>query len=137
MVMVRIPLLAGIVYQLPSSAKSWRDLLGSASLKDRAEFQYRLSVPLSLIAFAILAIPLARTPPRSGVYGRLMFAVLLYFTFLNMQRVAERWLEDGRVPEWLGMWWLPLLMLAVAGAIQLIDSNWFWAQRRRWRIRRA
>ena len=134
---VRIPEFGESVQRLSRSAKPWQTLLASDSPGDRAEFQYRLSVPLALIAFAVLAVPLARSPPRSGVYGRLTFAVLLYFTFFNLQRVAERWLEDGVVPAWLGMWWLPLLMLAVAALIMLLDSIWFWVHRPRWLKRRT
>jgi lipopolysaccharide export system permease protein len=131
---LRVPTRDTLSYSLPDSAKSWQALLASDDPRDVAQFQFRLSVPLSLLAFAILAVPLARSPPRGGVYGRLMFAILLYFTFINLQRVAERWVETGAVPPWLGMWWLPLLMLAVAGAITLVDSNWFWT---RWRRRLA
>jgi len=87
---------------------------------------------LALLAFGVLAVPLARSPPRSGVYGRLIFAVLIYFTFMNMQHIAEKWLEDGVLPGWMGMWWLPVLMVLVAGLIMLVDSNWFALRRRRW-----
>lgn len=129
---VRIPTLETEAGRVPQSAKPWHVLLASEDPRDRAELHYRISVPLALLAFGILAVPLARSPPRSGVYGRLIFAVILYFTFLNMQRVAERWLATGAVPEWLGVWWLPLLMVLVAALIMLADSNWFWSRRRRW-----
>jgi hypothetical protein len=56
---------------------------------------------------------------------------------MNLQRLAERGLETGFVPAWLGMWWLPLPMLLVAGMIVMLDSNWFWMQRRRWKSRGA
>jgi lipopolysaccharide export system permease protein len=131
---IRLPTLTATAYRLPISAKSWEELIASDNPRDIAEFQFRLSVPLALIAFAVLAVPLARSPPRAGIYGRLIFALLLYFTFMNLQRVAEEWLEDGVLPTWLGMWWLPLLMLCVAGLILLVDSNWFAVQRRRWRM---
>lgn len=134
---VRIPTVDVIGYKIPQSAKSWQTLLASDKPRDWAEFQYRLSAPFALLAFAVLAVPLSRSPPRSGVYGRLTFAVLLYFTFMNLQRVAERWLEDGVLPSWMGMWWLPLLMLVVAGLIMLIDSNWFAVRRRRLMVRRT
>ena len=114
---VRIPAFGAAIHKPKRSAQSWQVLLASDNLKDWAEFQYRLSVPIALLAFAALAVPLARTQPRSGVYGRLTLAVLLYFTFFNLQRVAERWVETGAVPTWLGMWWLPMLMLLVAGVI--------------------
>ena len=121
---------------LPESAKSMRVLLDSVSPADWAEFQFRLSAPFAVIAFGVLAVPLARSPPRAGIYGRLSFAILLYFIFMNLQRVAQRWLATEAVPAWVGMWWLPLLMLTVAGFIIMLDSNWFWVQRRRWRARR-
>jgi lipopolysaccharide export system permease protein len=128
---IRIPQ-ADLTGWVPSSsAKPWRELLASDDPRDWAEFNYRLSVPLALFAFAILAVPLARTPPRAGIYGRLSVAVLLYFIFLNLQKVAERLLEQQVVPAWLGMWWLPLLMVAVAGVVVLLDSNRFWVRLRR------
>jgi lipopolysaccharide export system permease protein len=133
---VRIPSFELTDYVPRRSAQPWTALVGSEDPKDWAELQYRLSVPLALVAFAILAVPLSRSPPRSGVYGRLTLAVLLYFTFMNLQRIAEKLLEDELIPAWLGMWWLPLLMAAVAAMIQMLDSNWFMVQRRRWRMRR-
>lgn len=134
---VRIPQFELVDFQPPRSAAPWRQLIASSDPRDWVELQYRLSIPLALLAFAVLAVPLARSPPRSGVYGRMTVAVLLYFTFMNLQGVAERLLKDESVPAWLGMWWLPLLMVAVAGLILLVDSNWFWVQRRRWRARRT
>jgi len=134
---VRVPSLVSDGSSAPRSASSWQTLLESENPRDWAQFQYRLSVPVALLAFAVLAVPLARSPPRSGVYGRLIFAVLLYFTFINLQRFAQEWLEDGLVPSWVGMWWLPVLMLAVTGLIVLLDSNWFWVNRRRLVARRT
>jgi len=134
---LRIPTFDTTTFRQSHSAKPWQELLGSDDPKDTAELHYRLSAPLALLAFGLLAVPLSRSPPRSGVYGRLMFAVLLYFTFLNMQHVAENWLEDGVVPAWLGMWWLPVIMALVAGLLLLFDSNWFALRRRRWLARWA
>jgi lipopolysaccharide export system permease protein len=131
---VRIPTAETDSAQISESSKPWQELIASDDPEDHAEFHYRLSVPLALLAFGILAVPLARSPPRSGVYGRLIFAVLVYFTFMNMQHVAENWLEDGVLPGWLGMWWLPLLMVLFAGLLIVVDSNWFVMQFRRWRV---
>lgn len=134
---VRIPSFELTDYVPRRSALPTSALLESDDPRDWAELQFRISVPLALVAFAMLAVPLARSPPRSGIYGRLTMAVLLYFTFMNLQRIAEKLLEDQVIPAWLGMWWLPLLMLSVAGLVQMLDSNWFWVQRRRWTVRRA
>lgn len=103
------------------------------SLYARAELQYRYSVPMAVLVFALLAVPLARTQPRKDIYGRIVLAVLVYFVFMNLQRVAESWMERGTTPAWLGMWWVGLVMLAVAGLVILLDSNWLAGRLRRWR----
>ena len=118
---------------LPTGARSWRELAASEEPEDRAELQYRLSFPLAVIAFAVVSVPLSRSLPRQGVYGRLSLAVLIYFIFMNLQRIAIQWIEQGVTPAWLGMWWLPALMAAVAGVMILFDSMWFQVRWRRWR----
>ncbi len=100
-----------------------RSLLTSQSLKDRAEIQYRLSQPLAVFAFALLSIPLSRSLPRHGVYGRMIFAFLVYFIFLNLQGVAENLMEDELTPAWMGMWWVPVSMVMVAGAMMLPETT--------------
>jgi lipopolysaccharide export system permease protein len=116
-----------------SSAELWK----TDTLAARAELQYRFSVPTAVLVFALLAVPLARSEPRKDVYGRIGLAVLVYFVFMNLQRIAERWMELTVLPAWLGMWWVALVMAAVAGLIFLSDSNWLAAQLRRRRQRRA
>ena len=116
-----------------STAALWHD----PDLAARAELQYRFSVPSAVLVFALLAVPLARTRPRGDVYGRVALAVLVYFVFLNLQRLAERWMELGILPDWLGMWWVSVVMAGVAGPLWLIDSFWLAGRLRRWREARA
>ncbi len=130
---VRLPTVDFDLSDLPSSAKSWQELSASNRGDDRAEWHYRLSFPLAVIAFALVSVPLARSLPRQGVYGRLSVAVLIYFSFMNLQRIAERWIEQGVTPGWLGMWWVPALMAAIAGLVILFDSMQFQVAWRRWR----
>lgn len=134
---LRIPELESLPVTQRRSSKPWRTLLASDSLADWAELQSRLAVPLVLVAFGVLAVPLARVPPRSGVYGRLMVAVLLYFLVINLQRIAERWLADGVIPAWLGLWWLPLAMLGATYLVMLFDSHRVRVRLGRWRVGRT
>jgi lipopolysaccharide export system permease protein len=134
---LRIPELEPLPRRLRKSAKPWRMLAASDAPADRAELHARLATPLVLIAFGMLAVPLARVPPRSGVYGRLLLAVFLYFLVINLQRVAERWLAEGSLPDWLGLWWLPLAMLGVTWLMLAMDSNRFRSRWRRWRMGHA
>lgn len=107
----------------------------SDDLRARAELQARLSAALGVLVFAVLAVPLARSQPRKDVFGRIMMAVLVYFVFMNIQRVAERWMEVGSTPAWLGMWWVSLVMLGIAGLIMLLDSHWLAGKLRAHRLR--
>ena len=79
---------------------------------------------MAVMVFAFLAVPLARTRPRQDIYGRIALAVLIYFVFINLQRVAERWMEQSITPAWLGLWWVAASLAGIAGLITLIDSPW-------------
>lgn len=105
----------------------------SDNLYARAELQHRFSLPLAVMVFAVLAVPLARSQPRKDIYGRIGLAVLVYFVFMNLQRIAGTWMKTGFTPPWIGMWWVALVMLAIAGLIVLLDSNWLATRLRRLR----
>lgn len=133
---IRVPRLDLGNKSLRVGAQMTAQLWESDTLSAKAELQYRLSVPMAIIIFALLSVPLARSQPRKDVYGRIAMAVLVYFLFINLQRVAERWMELGTTPTWLGMWWVAVLMVAVAALIVLLDSSWLAARLRRlpWKL---
>ena len=84
------------------------------SLNASAELQKRLSHPLSLLAFALLAVPLSRSMPREGVYGRVLAAVLAYLVAAGLTQVAGTWMVKEVTPAWMGTWWVPTLMVLLA-----------------------
>ena len=104
---------------LPTAA-----LIGSAALRDKAELQWRLSVPLSALLLALLALPLSRTNPRQGRYGKLTIAILFYIVYSNMLGAARVWSERGLVPMEIGLWWVHLLVLLVAAVLLLQQNRW-------------
>ncbi|MEE8305805.1 MAG: LPS export ABC transporter permease LptF [Gammaproteobacteria bacterium] len=89
-------------------------LLRSDSLELRAELHWRASAPISLFILALLAIPLSRSQPREGRFGRVAVGILVYIVYSNLLAVARVWLERGIVPEWAGLWWVHGLVLATA-----------------------
>lgn len=94
----------------------------------QAEWQWRLSVPLSIPILTFLAVPLSNVRPRQGRYGKLLPALLIYAAYVNTMFVARGWLEDGKVPYFIGMWWLPALLLLIALALWFNKRtlvNWF------------
>ncbi|MEZ5564585.1 MAG: LPS export ABC transporter permease LptF [Gammaproteobacteria bacterium] len=131
----------GIPVELPASgppkvrpeARTLRDLLGSTDSADRAELQWRIGVPLTLLVLAILAVPLARTEPRSGRFSGLASAVLVYLIYANLLAAGRGWLERGQVPEVVGLWWVHALFLLVAAAMLVYQhGSWrAWLGRKR------
>ena len=82
------------------------DLWNSIRPGDRAELQWRLSIPLATLLMAILALPLSYTTPRKGRYSKLALAILIYLFYSNMLGIGETWVQQQKVPDWLGLWWV-------------------------------
>lgn len=74
-----------------------------------------MAPPLLALAFALLAVRLARSPPRQARYGRMMMGFLAYVLGMNLMIMGTDWVEDGKVPAALGLWWLvlPLLVFCI------------------------
>ena len=89
-------------------------LLESDAAPERAELHWRIGAPLATVVLALLALPLARTPPRSARYGRLLLALLSYIVYLNLLALGRAWIADGALPPSLGLWWVHLPALGIA-----------------------
>lgn len=88
---------------------------------DKAELQWRLSNALTVLLFALLAVPLARLHPRQGRYGKLGVALLLYIVYLNMLSVARNLVERETVPTLIGLWWVHLALVVVIALLWAQD----------------
>jgi lipopolysaccharide export system permease protein len=94
--------------------------------------QWRLSTPISVLLLTLLAVPLARTSPRQGRYGKLLIAILVYLIFYNVTILARVWLQKGITPVPLGMWWIDVLFAAACllllvqqyGLRSLVNAPW-------------
>jgi len=89
-------------------------LLASNDAEDIAELQWRLAMPVSVIALLLLAVPLSRSTPRQGRYGRLVLAILLFVVYYNLLGTAKVWVGDGSIPLVIGLWWVPALPVLIA-----------------------
>jgi lipopolysaccharide export system permease protein len=103
-------------------------LARSSNSEDIAEFQWRLSTGLSTILMSLLAILLSRVAPRSGKYGKMTPAIVLFFLFYNLSLIAKNWVEKGVVAPVPGIWWVNLLSAALAVAL-LLGPGLFWHRR--------
>ena len=107
------------------AAKTTLDLLRSVRLADRAELHWRVSFPLSLFVLALLAVPLSRTAPREGRYGRLGIALFIYLIYTNLLSIGRVWVERGVVTDGVGMWWVHAVVGLVGLLLLARESGWF------------
>lgn len=88
-----------------------------------AQLHYRLAPPLLALAFALLAIPLARSSPRQARYGRVLMGFLAYLFGTNLMLLGTDWLGSGKLPMAMGLWWLVLPLLGVATWMYFHDGQ--------------
>jgi lipopolysaccharide export system permease protein len=127
---VRLPALAGGAVNI--KGVSTRVLAASSDPKARAEFHWRIAVPVMALVLAIIAVPIARLRPRQGRYARVGYAILIYFVYFNLISAGKVWIERGVAPEWLGLWWVHLAVALLAAAILYAPR---WLQRARYQRR--
>ncbi|MEN8761110.1 MAG: LPS export ABC transporter permease LptF [Thiogranum sp.] len=114
-------------------AKKWdavatRLLWGDPDLQARAEWQMRLARPFTVVVLALIAVPLARFRPAMSRFYPLWTGVLVFTLYFNLLGTGQLWIEQGRIPGWLGLWWVHGLLLGLLAG---------WAGIRRWSRRLA
>ncbi len=87
---------------------------GGGDRKKAAELQWRLSVPIMTLVLALLAVPMSRVNPRQGKFAKLLPSIIIYIVYANLMFISRDWLASGKIPLWLGMWWLHVLVLLLA-----------------------
>ncbi|VAW54391.1 Lipopolysaccharide export system permease protein LptF [hydrothermal vent metagenome] len=92
-------------------SKSIAELWYSTKPIDQSELQWRFALPLATIIVAFMALPLSRTDPRSGRYGKLALALILYLIYSNFLSVGKTWIVQQKVPLWVGTWWVHLIAI--------------------------
>src|SRR5687768_15369342 len=103
---------------LPTTA-----LFGDARPEAQAQLHRRITPVLLALAFALLAVPMARSSPRQARHGRLLLAFLAYLVGMNLMYLGTQWLAEGKIPTLAGLWWLSLPMLALAAWLYFRDGQ--------------
>ncbi|HIO97316.1 MAG TPA: LptF/LptG family permease, partial [Leucothrix sp.] len=63
---------------------------------------------------ALLAFPLSFTTPREGRFGKLGIGILLYAVYANLTITGQSLIEDGKIPNWLGLWWVHIAFIILS-----------------------
>ena len=122
----------GIPYRLPSlrtrelrpRAMAFGSLASSGDPEHIAERQWRMSVPVSTILLALLAVPLSRSRPREGRYARIAIGLLVFIIYFNLLSAAKSWTEEATIPPALGMWWVHGCILLLTLGLLAVQNGW-------------
>jgi lipopolysaccharide export system permease protein len=98
-------------------------LLGDVRPGAGAQLHARIAPPLLTLAFVLMAIPLSRTSPRQARYGNLAVGFLIYLFGMFLMMLGTQWLEDGKLPTAIGLWWLVLPLLSVGAWMYARDGR--------------
>jgi len=109
---------------LSESTRGTSELWKSDRPEDRAELQWRITLPLATIIVAFMALPLSHTDPRSGRYAKLALALVLYLVYSNMLGIGKTWIVQEKVPIWVGTWWVHIIAI-IFTAFLLKRSGYF------------
>ena len=109
---------AGRIESLPTL-----QLLGSDDPVEQALLHWRISLVVLVPVVALLAIPLAQVNPRQGRFLKLFPAILLYVSYIGLLIVGRKAMENGQVPNWLGLWWVHLIYFAIGWTL-LFGGDW-------------
>ncbi|TBR40289.1 MULTISPECIES: LPS export ABC transporter permease LptF [Dyella] len=90
------------------------DLARVTTPDGRAEFAWRITVPVMSIVLMMLSLPLSRQSPREPRYGRMLLAVLAFFLYFNLLALCRAQIIKGHWHNAGSMWAVSLLVFAGA-----------------------
>lgn len=96
-----------------TESKPTLDIIFSSDTKEIAEWQWRLSQPISVLILSIFAILLGKTSPRGGKNLGVLAGVIVFIIYNNALLIAKSSLEKGDTLPIIGLWWVHLLVLLI------------------------
>lgn len=97
-----------------SETKSTQELLLDDSPRSKAEFQWRLAIPIAAVVLVLLAIPLSFVDARAGRSLNFIFAIFIFVIYNNVLSIFQAWLEQNKIHPWIGLWPVHLIFLLLA-----------------------
>ena len=82
------------------------------------------AVPIVILILAFIAVPFSYTTPRKGRFTKMAPAIILYIAYSNLLIVASAWMEKGKTPEWMGLWWAHLIFILLGVILLMNQSRW-------------
>jgi len=101
----------------PSNALPTSVLLQFDNQYTRAELLDRISAPIICLVLMLLAIPLGFVNPRAGSSANMILALLIFFTYLNLNKLMENSVKRAKLD--FDMAWWPLHLAAALTVLAL------------------
>jgi len=101
----------------PVVSMSTPALLADGSRFAEGEFQKRIAMPITCLVLLLLAIPLGFVNPRAGSSVNLIIALLIFFTYNNLNKTIEAMVKQGKASFALSWWPMHLAMALVVLAL--------------------
>lgn len=109
---------------------STRELLAANTPEANAALQWRFSMPVLVLIVALLAVPLSRTQPRRGRYGKMIPSIILYVVYLVLCNAARGLLDENKAPTPYILWLVHAVFLSFALTMLLWPSvRSMWAKK--------
>lgn len=112
--------------RIKKDAVPTRRLLASERRDDRAELQWRLSLPVAAFLLVLLAVPLSRAMPREGRFTGLLSGILFFVVYYNLLATVQAWVQHGRFPALPGLWSVHLLPLGFLAWLEYRHGGLSW-----------
>jgi len=103
--------------RIRSEEKTIMELWSSNDKENRIELHWRIAMPVVLLVLGILAVPLSYIAPRQGRFGKVGYALLVYFAYLNFMVITRAQLESETLPLALNFWGVHLIFITLAGGL--------------------
>ena len=97
-------------------------MINDPSIDALAELHWRIAIPLSLPFLVLIAVPLSAADPRQGRFGKMFPALMLYLGYFMMLMAGRKALEDGNIPQQLGLWWVHAVLFSI-GVMLLLKGR--------------
>lgn len=92
---------------VPTAGRPTLVLLGQGGNREaNAELHWRLGKTIAMFVLALYALVFAYTDARRGRTSNLFVAIVIYFVYSNLLGFGVTLLQQGRVPQALGLWWV-------------------------------
>ncbi len=93
-------------YNASIEAVPTSELTNTDNPRYQAEFQWRLSFPIAILVSSLIALAMCKMRPRQSRYGKTIPALLVFIIYFNLLSLSKSWLNNGNIPDWIGLWWV-------------------------------